>query len=183
MAFVGGVCVAVTIMILIENVSLKNQLQSLKDERQKLMSQVNDKSFKEQLGSFDELENHINDVIIYTELKEKKHLTVDEKQKMISLDKNIEYDVDIDHSYKRTKELLNIMKNLYNKCKKLVDAGNMNIDENDKLFKDFANEIDKLRQTEGKSTAVGSGLWTRFTSALYEWSTWLLNKIKDLLAT
>ena len=112
-----------------------------------------------------------------------------ENHKMTNLQNKIGYDVDINQSDKRIKKVLIIMKNYLNKCEKLViavDAGNVNIDESDKLIEEFKNEIDKLRQTEGKSTTsteVGSRLWTWFTFALYEWSLWLLNKIKDLLTT
>ena len=138
------------------------------------MSQVNHKSFREQLDSLDKMENHIYDVIVYTELKQKEDsLSLGEKHKVINLQKKINYEVDINQSDKRIKKVLVTMENYLYKCKRLViavDAGSRNIDESYKLIEDFSNEIDKVRQTEGKS-------------ALYEWSIWLLNKIKDLLAT
>ena len=64
LTFVGGVVACFIVMILMENDSLKNQIQSLKVERQKLMSQVNDKRFRQHLQSFDEVENHFYDVIV-----------------------------------------------------------------------------------------------------------------------
>jgi len=75
------------------------------------------------------------------------------------------------------------MKNYIYECTKLIDEDEGNVNKSDQLFENFANEIDQLQRNKDKNTAVGSGLWTRFTTALYNWSMWLLNTVKNLLIT
>jgi len=183
MVFVGGV-VACTFILWVQNKSLQDQLQSLKDEHQKLMSQVNDKpAIREKFDAVAPVQNHISEVIEYTKLKQKEHsLTPDENHKMIILQKRIGYEVDVDHVYERTRKVLNLMSNYLYDCKKLliaIEAGNANPDEINKLTEKFGNEITKLRSN--KSTNTDVGMWNALKSVLYDYiSKWLLDKIKDL---
>ena len=188
LTFVGGMVVCYTIMLWVENDSLKSQLQSFKDERQELMNQANHKNIREQLDSVAELEKHIFEVIVYTELKQKENsLTEKERHEMRTLRKKIGYDVDTSNAYKKIEKILNVMKKYLYECKKFmkaVDAGNADMDDSDKLINNFTNEINKLCRTKNAdSTAVESGLWSRFKSAVYHLGMWLLDMIKDLLTS
>jgi len=183
LAFVGGVVVCYTVILRAQYNSLQDQLQSLKGEQQKLMSQVNDKpAIRDNIDAVASVQNQISEVIEYTKLKQKEHsLTPDENHKMINLQKRIGYEVDVDHVYERTGKVLNAMNNYLNDCKKFLiamEAGNVNPDEIDKLTEKFGNEITKLRSN--KSTSTDVGIWSTLKSVLYDWGKWLLGKIRDL---
>ena len=181
-AIIGAMTAVLVYYIITGNHSLKSQVQSLKKERKELLSQVNNnKNLIEQLKSLDETENHMDEVIVFIGLKQKYSLNAAEKEEMITLKTRIGHDPDINHSHKCIKEVLTIMKHYIYECTKLIDEDEGNVNKSDQLFENFANEIDQLQRNKDKNTAVGSGLWTRFTTALYNWSMWLLNTVKNLL--
>ena len=154
--------VCYTIMLWVENDSLKSQLQSFKNERQELMNQANHENIREQLNSVAELENHIFEVIVYTGLKQKENsLTEKEGREMKNLREKIGYNVDTSNAYEKIEKILNAMKKYLYECKKFmiaVDAGNARMDDSDKLIDNFTDEINKLRQAKNAdSTAVACG--------------------------